>query len=154
MKRILFLIYATLLMLPLLSLPAYAQLAGIRIRGYTVESIRPASMHSLTGKVTVRIRNTGQARDLRNVSATLYRNGEKVATGRCSDLHFPRGDSDCTATGTIKLTGGVSVLEALRSVVARKASGYTLDIVCALIREDGSAETMVRRGIPVDNYLK
>lgn len=150
------LILPLLLTLLLFVLPSAGRhpLAGLALTGYSIQSVRPSSFRSLAGSVTVKVKNTGKQRSLRNVSAVLYRGGQKVASGRCSDLVFPAGASETGVTGQVQLADGVSLLTAVQAALSFTPSEYTADVVCSIVDADGRAETFVRRGIPLGNYIK
>lgn len=111
-------------------------------------------MRSLSGTVTVTVRNSGVGRSLTNVSATLYQKGTMVARGKCSDMTFPPGTTDVRISGQVHLCEGISIFRAMKDALSFKPSDYTADIVCSVTGEDGTAETFVRRDIPVGDYLK
>ena len=134
--------------------PKRNPVAGLWVTGYSVQSIRPSSMRSLSGAVTVTVRNSGKERSLRNVSATLYRGGTAVARGTCADMRFLSGTTDVQVSGQVQLCEGVSIWGAMKDVVSFKPSEYTADVVCSVVDADGRAETFVRRGVPVGDYLK
>ena len=129
-------------------------LTGLSLTGYSVQSIRPSSMKGLSGTVTVNVNNKGETRSFRNVSATLYRSGNKVAHGVCTDMVFLPGNSAVKVTGQIKLSDDVSLITAMRSAFSFQPSEYTADIICSVVDAKGRAETYVRKGIPLGDYLK
>ena len=134
--------------------PKRNPVAGLWVTGYSIHSILPSSMRSLSGTVTVTVRNSGVGRSLTNISATLYQGGEMVARGKCSDMTFPAGTTDVRVSGQVQLCEGVSIWRAMKDVVGFKPSEYTADVVCSVVDADGRAETFVRRGIAVGDYLK
>ena len=134
--------------------PKRNPVAGLWVTGYSIQSIRPSSTRSLTGTVTVTVRNSGIGRSLTNVSATLYRGGTMVARGKCSDMQFPAGTTDVRVNGQVQLCEGVSIWRAMKDAISFKPSEYTADVVCSVVDANGRAETFVRRGIPVGDYLK
>ena len=150
------LILPLLLTLLLFVLPSAGRhpLAGLSLTGYSLQSIRPSSLHSLTGTVTVKVNNKGKQRSFHNVSAVLYQDGKKVASGRCSDMVFPSGESESKVTAQIQIAREISIFTAIATAFSFKPSEYTADVVCAIVDADGRAETFVRRGIPLGNYIK
>ena len=150
------LILPLLLTLLLFVLPSAGRhpLAGLALTGYSLQSIRPSSFHSLTGTVTVKVNNKGKQRSFHNVSAVLYQGGKKVASGRCSDMVFPSGQSESRVTAQIQIAREISIFTAIATAFSFKPSEYTADVVCAIVDADGRAETFVRRGIPLGNYIK
>ena len=154
-KKIIALILSLAVMATGLSAPKPNNpLAGLGLAGYSIQSIRPASLRSLSGTVTVKVNNTGSERSFRNVSAILYHDGKKVAQGFCSDLVFVKGVSSVTVTGEVRLVEGVTLRTALASAVAFVPSAYTADVICSIVDAEGRAESFVRRGIPVGAYIK
>lgn len=154
-KKIIALIVSLVVMSTVLAAPApHNPLAGLGLAGYSIRSVRPSSLRSLSGTVMVKVNNTGPERSFRNVSAILYRDGKKVAQGYCSDLVFVKGVSSVTVTGEARLAEGVTLRTALASVMAFEPSAYTADVICSVVDAKGRAETFVRRGIPVGNYIK
>ena len=156
-KKIIALILALAVMALAAAAPTSKQknpLAGLRLAGYSVQSVRPASMKALSGMVTVRVNNAGDTRSFRNVSATLYRGGKKVAHGVCSDMVFAPGLSSVNVSGQVRLSDGVSIVSAMRSALSFNPSEYTADVICSVVDGQGRAETFVRRNIPVGTYLK
>ncbi len=147
-------VIALLLLLGATAAAPRQPLAGLSLTGYSIDSVRPQSLRGLSGAVTVGVSNTGEQRTIRNVSAVLYKSGRKVAHGRCSDITLKQGASSVRVAGQVSLAEGVSLLEAMRSVISFKPAEYTADVVCSVVDADGRAETFVRRGIPVGNYIK
>jgi hypothetical protein len=129
-------------------------LGGLSVTGYSLESIRPQSLRGLSGAVSVGVRNTGSDRTLRNVSAVLYKSGKKVAQGHCSDIVLKSGTSTIRVTGQVSLAEGVSLFTAMAAALSFHPSEYTADVVCSVVDANGRAETLVRRGIPIGNYIK
>ena len=150
------LILPLLLTLLLFVLPSAGRhpLAGLALTGYSIQSVRPSSFRSLAGSVTVKVNNKGKQRSFHNVSAVLYQGGKKVASGRCSDMVFPSGESESKVTAQIQIAREISIFTAIATAFSFKPSEYTADVVCAIVDADGRAETFVRRGIPLGNYIK
>ena len=134
--------------------PKRNPVSGLWVTGYSIHSILPSSLRSLSGTVTVTVRNSGVGRSLTNVSATLYQKGTMVARGKCTDMTFPAGTTDVRVSGEVQLCEGISLFRAMKDALSFHPSDYTADIVCSVKGEDGRAETFVRKGIPVGDYLK
>ena len=156
-KKIIALILTLAILAVAAAAPAPKQknpLAGLHLTGYSIQSVRPSSMKALSGTVTVKVSNAGETRSFRNVSATLYRGGEKVAHGVCSDMVFVPGTSSVNVSGQVRISDGVSIVSAMRSALSFNPSEYTADVICSVVDGQGRAETFVRRNIPVGTYLK
>ena len=153
-RKIIAVILSVLLFCGLSAASSSYPLSGLSLTGYSLQSIRPSSLHSLTGTVTVKVNNKGKQRSFHNVSAVLYQGGKKVASGRCSDMVFPSGQSESRVTAQIQIAREISIFTAIATAFSFKPSEYTADVVCAIVDADGRAETFVRRGIPLGNYIK
>ena len=68
---------------------------GFSVQSYRISSARPTSFRSVKGSVTATIGNSADTRSMRGITATVYRNGKRFASGTCEDVVFYRGTIVC-----------------------------------------------------------
>lgn len=64
---------------------------GFSVQSYRISSVRPTSFRSVKGSVTATIGNSADTRSMRGITATVYRNGKRFASGTCEDVVFYKG---------------------------------------------------------------
>ena len=137
------------------ALPASAQyFTGFSVKSYKISSAWPTSFRSLKGTVAAPIGNTGDTRTMSAISATIYRNGKPFADGVCEDVTFRTGTASYKLNGTVVLSNGVSTWDAIGAALSFNASEYTVDFTVTITHADGHVDHVVRKGIPVTNYLR
>ena len=79
MKRFLAIVVALLGV----ALTAHAQyFYGFSVQSYRVSSARLTSFRSMKGSVTATIGNSADTRSMSGITATVYRNGKRFASGK------------------------------------------------------------------------
>lgn len=147
---------ATILLSAILAaIPVSAQyFTGFSVKSYRISSAWPTSFRSVKGSVTATIGNTGDTRTMNGINATIYRNGKPFASGVCEDVTFAKGTASYRLNGNVVLSEGVSTWEAIGAALSFNASEYTVDFTVKIIHENGKTDNVVRKGIPITNYLR
>ena len=127
---------------------------GFSVESYKITSARPTSLRSVKGSVYTRISNTADTRTMRNITATVYRQGRKFAHGTCDPVTFFNGTFGYTLNGRVNLADGVSTWDAIKAAFSFRASDYTVDYVVDIHHADGTVDHVVRKGIPLERYLR
>lgn len=107
----------------------------------------------MKGSVTATIGNSADTRSMRGITATVYRNGKRFASGTCEDVVFYRGTIEYVLKGQVSLAEGVSTWDAIVAAFSFKASEYTIDFTVDIGHPDGRNDHVVRTGRPLSHYL-
>ena len=126
---------------------------GFSVQSYRISSVMPTSFRSVKGSVTATIGNSADTRSMRDITATVYRNGRKFASGKCEDVVFYRGTIEYVLRGRVSLAEGVSTWDAIVAAFSFKASEYTIDFTVDIGHPDGRRDHVVRTGRPLSHYL-
>lgn len=126
---------------------------GFSVQSYRISSVRPTSFRSVKGSVTATIGNSADTRSMRGITATVYRNGKRFASGTCEDVMFYRGNIEYVLKGQVSLAEGVSTWDAIVAAFSFKASEYTIDFTVDIGHPDGRKDHVVRTGRPLSHYL-
>ncbi len=127
--------------------------AGLGIVDYKIKSVWPESFREVSGSVDATISNSGTKRIVKNIRASVYRNGAPFASGKCSDVTFVKGSGKYTLNGTVKLADGVSVWTALAAAFSFNPAEYVVEVTMVMTHENGETETIIRK-VPVTRFLK
>lgn len=152
MKKIHILLLGILLIL--FALPARAQFSGLNMQSYSFGNVHPTGLRGVAGSLSFELNNIGERREIRDVHAVVFKNGRAFLKGSCRDLVLERGHGSYVAAGKVKLPAGVSTLTAITSIMNFDPSQYTVNVSLVLVHEDGSRETIVRKGVPVSRFIK
>ncbi len=128
--------------------------SGLKVEKYSFDSVYPNSLRSVSGKVTLTVSNTGEARKVKDIKAVAYRNGVPFINGTCSDVSFQRGSKAYPLTGTVSLANGITVWTVIKAALFFNASEYTVDVTCTMTHENGSTEVVRKVGVPISNYIR
>lgn len=150
MKRILTLLVAALA-LSLFSASAQ-QFEGLSLENYSFSKVRPSGTRSMTGVLQFTMNNSGERRALSQIKVVAYRKGKAFLQGTGSDLTFERGRGDYTLHCKVKLARGVNVWEAAAALKSFDPAQYTLNVSLVMTHEDGTAEEIVRKNLPVTKF--
>ena len=138
-------------------LPAFEafgqQFEGLNVQQYRFVRLRPVGMRSLAGTVEFTLDNTGEARSFHNLRGVAFKNGVPFMEGWCEDVLFQRGVHTYRVSGKVKLAPGVSVFSAIRAALSFHPENYTLNFSVTLGHENGRAEDILRRDLPVAHFL-
>ena len=126
---------------------------GLSVKSYQVSSMRPTGLRSLKGSVTATIGNTADTRSLRNITATIYRKGQRFANGSCDNVTIHHGTQKYILQGRFSLADGVSTVDAILAAFSFHASDYTIDFSTTIIHPNGTKDHLVRTDIPLSMYL-
>lgn len=151
MKKLILLISAFLACV----LTAHAQFfEGFSVESYKITRVWPTSFRSVRGDVKTVVSNTGNERTLSGLTATAYRNGVPFAYGRGDDETVWVGRHQYLLKGYAKLAENVTTWQAIKAALAFKAEEYTLDFNLTITHPDGKVDYVVRKGVPLSDYLK
>lgn len=127
---------------------------GLGVKSYKVTSAWPTSFRSVKGSVQATISNTDETRSIRNVRATLYRNGKAFAYGTCDDVTLNHGTATYTLRGRGELAPGITTWQAIRAALTFVVTEYTMDFSVDIANPDGTVDHVVRENRPVSHYLR
>lgn len=151
MKKLILLVSALLLA----AITANAQFfEGFSVESYKITRVWPTSFRSVRGDVKTVVSNTGDERTLSGLTATVYRNGVPFAYGRGDDETVWVGRHQYLLKGYAKLAENVTTWQAIKAALAFKADEYTLDFNLTITHANGKVDYVVRKGVPLSNYLK
>lgn len=150
-KRLLLILIALIIC----SVTASAQyFYGFSVQSYRISSALPTSFRSVKGSVTASIGNSADVRTMSGITATVYRNGKRFASGKCDDVTFFNGIREYVLKGQVSLADGVSTWDAIVAAFSFKASDYTIDFIVDITHPDGKRDHVVREERPLTHYLR
>lgn len=153
MKKLIYIILASAIMLAGSALDCKAQLSQIKINSYKIESISPNNFRSVSGAALFNLSNPLADVQVSNISGTIYKQGNAFISGNAADFVIPSGTSSVRATGTASLCSGVSLWNVF-ALLAFNPEDYSVDIN-ATVRIGNTAPRLISiKKMPVASIIK
>lgn len=153
MKRILYILIASAIILAGSALECKAQLSQLKINSYKIESISPNSFRSVSGSALFNITNPVENIVVSAISGTIYKQGQPFISGTAGDFTIVSGTGNVRVNGNAALCSGVS-LWSVFALLAFNPADYSVDVNATVKIGNAAARQISVQKMPVSALLK
>lgn len=153
MKKILYILIVSAIILAGSALECKAQLSKLKINSYKIESISPNSFRSVSGAALFNITNPLEDVFVSAISGTIYKQGQPFISGTAGDFTIVAGTGNVRVNGNAALCSGVS-LWSVFALLAFNPEDYAVDVNATVRIGNGQPRVISVKKMPVSSLLK